>query len=148
MRNLKGRILQACIKHQKTIATTARGAMEEHQKLANEYGLPRDRYDAFRNQLLRRRDFYAAQYQRTIDEIKVLDLIDPDKKSHKVEFGAIVITPDHKLFVSVGLGKIIIDEVEYLAISTKVPIYQAIKGLTIGEEFAFSKKEYKILDIL
>ena len=121
--------------------------MEEQQRQANEYGAPRDRYDAFRNQLLRKRDFHASQYQRAIDELKILEIIDPDKNCDKAEFGAVVISSMHKLFISVGLGKIKVGEEEFFAISPKVPIFNAVDGKAKGESFSINGRQFELLEV-
>jgi hypothetical protein len=64
-----------------------------------------------------------------------------------VEFGAIVFTDVQKVFISIGLGKVIVDSDTYYAISLKVPFFQAMDGKRIGDTFEFRGKTIKILDI-
>ncbi len=118
------------------------------QKSANEYGAPKDRYDSFRTQLLRKRDMFAQQLAKVQEQWNVLDRIDPEKKFEQVEFGALVITSNQKIFVSTGIGKIEINNETYYAISAAVPIFKAMQGKKAGEEFELNGRKIKIREIL
>ena len=122
--------------------------MDEAQKSANEYGAPKDRYDAFRTQMMRKRDMLAQQLQKANEQFELLDRIDAEKEYDSVEFGALVNTDKQKLFVSVSLGKITIEGEDYYAISPAVPVYQAIEGKKAGEEFDFRGNKMKIVSIV
>ena len=148
MTNLKTKILTECISQVQKLADTAQAEMKEHQKMANDYGQPRDRYDAFRNQMLRKRDQYAKQYQRALDDLAILEKIDVNTPSTKAEFGAVVITNMNKLFISISLGKIVVDGDEYFAISAKVSIFNALEGSTKGSSFSFNNKQLTVLNVL
>jgi hypothetical protein len=147
MDNKKNKLIEQCLLILKERADNAKKAMDELQQSDNEYGLPKDRYDSFRAQVLRKRDLFAEQYQKTMDEIDLIKKIDPEKKSEKVEFGSILITNKQKLFVSISLGKIVLENEEYYAISTQVPIYNAIKGKKAGEKFEFNGNKFEIIKL-
>ncbi|MCF8372947.1 MAG: hypothetical protein K9H64_15100 [Bacteroidales bacterium] len=147
MTDLKSKIIKGCLAQQQKLAETAKAEMQKHQKMANDYGAPKDRYDAFRNQMLRKRDQFAKQYQRALEDIQILEKIDPKINCEKAEFGAVVITNAHKLFISISLGKITVDGQDYFAISAKVPIYNAIEDLKKDDEFQFNGKKFKLLDV-
>ncbi|RLD48395.1 MAG: hypothetical protein DRI94_12595 [Bacteroidetes bacterium] len=121
--------------------------INEAQKQANEYGCPKDRYDAFRSQLLRKKDMLSRQLQQFIDDKNNLLKIDLDKKINTVEFGAFVVTNRQKMFISVSLGKIQIDDTEIYAISTLVPMYNTIKGLKVGDKANHNGLHLEILEI-
>jgi transcription elongation GreA/GreB family factor len=121
--------------------------INEAQKAANEYGLPKDRYDSFRSQLLRKRDMFAQQLVKAKEQLTLLERINASKKQTGVEFGALVVFENQKLFVSVGLGKIELDGETYFAISPAVPIYKAMEGKKKGEEFEFNGRRNKILEV-
>ncbi|MDX9696373.1 MAG: hypothetical protein RBT49_11340 [Bacteroidales bacterium] len=147
MNNLKYKLIDKCLIILSERAENAKKAMDELQQSANEYGLPKDRYDSFRAQVLRKRDLFAEQYQKTMDEMELIKKINPEKKNKKIEFGSVVITNKQKLFVSVSLGKIEIENELFYAISTQVPIYNAIKGKKAGEKFEFNGNKFEIIDI-
>ena len=143
----KSKILDACIKLQSLQVENAKSAMKELQDQANEYGQPKDRYDSFRTQLLRKRDLFAEHLQNAIDGINFLLRIDPDIKSEKVEFGSVLITDKLNIFVSIGIGKFNVEGKQFYAISTKVPVYNAIKGLKKGDSYILNGNKFKVLDV-
>ena len=144
---LKEHILDKLIELQIDIINNLKVEMADAQKSANEYGPPKDRYDAFRSQLLRKRDMYGQRLQKAGELLDVLNRIPSDKLIDKIEFGAIVITNKNKIIVSIGLGKVQIDQEEYFAVSPIVPIYKAMEGKKAGEEFTFNGVKMKIVDV-
>ena len=148
MKNQKEQIIEICKAILQERANNAKTAMDELQLSANEYGIPRDKYDSFKAQTLQEKDMLAKQYQFTLDELQILDKIDFEKKSEIVEFGSIVLTDKQKLIISVSLGKIQFENETYFAISTNVPIFKKIQGLRKGDRYTFNGNEFKILDII
>jgi len=123
-------------------------AMEEAQKTANEYGPPKDRYDSFRTQLLRKRDMFGQQLAVANEQIKALENIDSFKHSDKVGFGALVVTNSQKIFISVGLGKIELNGDTCFAVSPVVPIARILENRGAGDECTFNGQKIKILEVL
>lgn len=147
LKTKKRSIYNASVAAQMRLMENARLVMTEAQDGANEYGQPQDRYDSFRTQLLKRRDLFAAQYQKALEDLKILNRIDPEKLLKQVEFGAAVITNDQKLFISMGIGKVEVDGELWYAISPLVPFYAVIKGKKKGDEFEFRGKKCKIVEV-
>ena len=121
--------------------------MSEAQQSANEYGAPRDRYDSYRMQLLRKKDMYAQQMEKAMTEILALEKIDVNTEMNKVGFGSVVITKEQKIFISIGVGKLIVENENYLAISLMVPLAQAIVGKQKGDVAEFNGKKIEILEV-
>ncbi|OFX58685.1 MAG: hypothetical protein A2046_10200 [Bacteroidetes bacterium GWA2_30_7] len=142
--SLKTNLIIECKKTLNNKASLAKQAMDENQQQANEYGLPKDRYDSFRTQLLQKRDLFAVQYQKFIDDIKMLDLIDSKSTFYKIKFGAVVITDAQSFFVAVGMGKVTVNNSDFFVISPKVPLFNAMKDKSINETFIFNGKEFLI----
>jgi transcription elongation GreA/GreB family factor len=147
MMELKKELLAKCREQLEAMAMDFQMEVNEAQQAANEYGAPKDRYDAYRTQLLRKRDMFAQQLAKLNTQLDVLERIDPSKECSVVEFGAIVITNNQNLFISTGLGKIECREGQYYAISAAVPIFKAMEGKREGDEFTFNGKTSKILKI-
>lgn len=144
---LKLRLFEACVSSQMRLMENARAVMQEAQDSANEYGAPQDRYDSYRTQLLKRRDIFAVQYHKAQEDLKVLQLIDPSKLKDVVEFGAVVITNDQKLYIGLGIGKLEVDGEMWYSISPQVPFYAVIKGLKKDDTFEFRGKKNKIVEV-
>ncbi|MFC2107334.1 hypothetical protein ACFLRY_03250 [Bacteroidota bacterium] len=145
---IKQNLVDHCISKQKEVIEHAKNAMMEAQKSANEYGQPKDRYDSFRNKMLRERDLHAKQLDKAIEKLSILNRLIPVRQSDKVEFGAIVITKTQNLFISIGLGKIELNKKIYYAISPAVPIYKIIDNLKPGDKYTFNGKNHEIVKIV
>lgn len=144
MNKLKEKILETCKSLQLETINNLKSEIEEVQNAANEYGLPKDRYDSFRAQLLRKKDMFGQQLAKANEQLEILMRINPDKNYSMAEFGAVIITNKQKLVISIGLGKVLVGEDVFFAISPAVPIYKAMEGKKVGEEFAFNNNSYKI----
>lgn len=140
-------IIELCKNILQDRANNAKSAMDELQQSANEYGIPRDKYDSFKAQTLQKKDMIAKQYQSALDELILLDKIDQEKKSEIAEFGSIVITNKQNLIISVSLGKIQFEKETYIAISPNVPIFKVMQGLKKGDNFTFNGIEFKIINV-
>jgi hypothetical protein len=147
IKELKAKLLKKCIDQQSDVIQHLENEINEAQKQANEYGQPKDRYDAFRTKLMRQIELYAKQLDMAKLVINTLRKIEIDNKLVKVEFGALVITNKQKLFVSAGLGKIEMDGENYYAISPQVPIFNALKGKMKDEKAVFNDITLIIKDI-
>ncbi len=144
---IKKRLIDDCYTNINSIIESLKSQMAETQESANDYGQPKDRYDSYRMQLLRKRDMYGQQLDNAMAELAVLKRIDPNKINNDVSFGSVVITDDQKLFVAISMTKIHVGEDVYYPISIKVPFFQSIKGLKTGDMFSFNNKEHFIRDV-
>jgi len=145
--SIKKELIDLCSALQIKRLEVVKTAMDEAQQSANDYGMPKDRYDSFRMQLLRKRDILGQQLQKTNMEFIALQKINLTKEQTKVAFGAVVITNTQKLFISISIGKIELGKNIYYAISPNVPIYNCIEGLKIGQEFTFQGVKNQIVDL-
>jgi hypothetical protein len=144
---LKRGLLQKCLSIQQKSAENLLSVMQEAQQSANDYGQPKDRYDSYRTQLLRKRDMFGGQLKKVDDEITLLDRIDLKQLNKNVSFGAVVVTNAQRVFVSVGIGKLEFNNEVYYAISPLVPFYKAMEGMKKGDVFNFRGKDITILDL-
>lgn len=143
----KRKILQACLDQQELAGNNLKAVMEEASDGAEDYGMPKDMYDSYRNQLMGKRDMYAQQLQKIKDQVNILQRIDINKEYNAVRFGAVVITESQNLFISAGIGKVKVNGDEYFAISALVPFYGAIDNKKAGDEYEFRGKKEKILEV-
>jgi len=147
MKEVKAKLLFKCITQQTEVISQLQQEIAEAQKQANDYGQPKDRYDAFRTKLMRQIELYAKQLDKANIVINTLQKIDIEKELKKVEFGALIITNKQKLFVSAGLGKVNLDGEIYYAISPQVPIFVALKEKRKGDKVIFNGMKLIISDI-
>lgn len=145
--DLKKKILEACKNHQKKIIDNLKLAMKEAQQSANEYGPPKDRYDSFRMQLLRKKDMFGQQLEKALNEMYALEKINIISEIPEAGFGSVIITDQQKIFISIGIGKLEVDGDSYLAISLMVPLSQALSGKRKNDVIEFNGNKIKIIDV-
>jgi len=143
----KKQLYNRCMEILEENAETARQQMNEVQEDANEAEQEHDVFDGSRSELLRKRDIYAEQLQKAVDEIQILKKVSFEHLSEQVEFGAVVITNKQKMFIALGLGKVTMDGETYYVVSKDVPIYKAMEGLKKGNEFEFNNMKFTIKDL-
>jgi hypothetical protein len=144
---LKQKILDACFEQQAKVRENLKVVMEEVADSAEEYGLPKDLYDSYRNQMMSKRDMFAQQLLKINEQVDILRRVDMTRTYHQIRFGAVVITESQRLFVAAGIGKIIVEGEEYFVISAMVPFYNAIDGKKAGDTYEFRGKKEKILEV-
>ena len=147
MLDYKRKLIKACVDYQNKSAENLLSVMREAQQSANDYGQPKDRYDSYRAQVLRKRDMFGKQLDKVNEEINVLEQINVSRLNTNVSFGAVVNTNAQKLFISIGIGKIEFQGETIYAISPYVPFYKAMAGLKKGDTFLFRGKEIKITEV-
>ncbi len=145
--SIKEKLLARCIELKEESKSNTLSAMEDTQQSANEYGAPKDRYDSFRAQLMRKRDMLAQQLAAVEEELRYLRQMKAKIVSSKVEAGALVTLELQTLYILAGLGKMIVDDKTYYVVSPVVPLVTAMKGLKKGDSFNFRGTSMKILDI-
>jgi hypothetical protein len=144
---IKYELIEHCIKQLQKTIDNIEYAMNDAQKSANDYGQPKDRYDSYRTQLLRKRDLMAKQLQEAVKQMDILKKVNPEKLADHAAFGAVVQTENQNIFISVGLGKIELNGQDFVVISPNVPIFEALRDKKKGEEFEFRGTKHKIVDL-
>jgi len=146
-KELKKKMLEVCMEMQQKSVMTIKAEMAEAYESAQEYGAPEDWFDSYKSDMLNKRDTLAVQLQKTVDEIKNLERIDPAKEIKKASFGAVVVTDKQKLFIAAGIGKITVEGETYHVISQSVPLFHAMKDLKAGDTFTFRDTQSTILEV-
>ena len=68
-------------------------------------------------------------------------------KSNVVSLGSLVKTNLATYFIAISVGKIVMNDITYFAISPSSPIGQMLLGTVVGEEFVFNNVEQRVLSI-
>ncbi len=144
---VKEKLHARCVEIKEETESNILSAMNDAQQSANEYGAPKDRYDSFRAQLMRKRDMLAQQLSVVEDEIRFLRQLKPDVVKTKVEPGALIKLSTQTLYIVAGIGKVVIENEIYYAVSPVVPLVVAMKGLKAGDSFSFRGQSMKIDEI-
>ncbi len=144
---IKEKLLARCIEIKAESEANLLAAMNDAQQSANEYGAPKDRYDSFRAQLMRKRDMLAQQLSTVNEELRYLRQVKPGTLLRKVEAGALVKLDTQILYIIAGIGKVELDGEIYYVVSPVVPLVLAMKDLKPGDSFIFRGNSMKIVDI-
>lgn len=83
-----------------------------------------------------------AQLQEIINQKIALEKINPDITAAMIVNGSLVKTNRGYLFMSVALGKAVVENTGVIALSAQSPLGQKLMGLKIGEVASFNNVEY------
>lgn len=89
----------------------------------------------------------GQQLKDVFDLKKSIKKINLDIQSASAQVGSIVITDKGNFFILAPLGKLIVDENVYYAISISSPIGDKLKGRIKNESFEMKGIVYKILEV-
>ena len=145
---IKLKVIEACRKKLLESISNLESVIADAQQQANDYGPPRDRYDAFRSQLLRRKDMMAQQLEKEMVELKTLEKIEVQKPTGVAGFGTLVMTTNQNYFISIGIGKMECEGFEFYAISPLVPLSQAVNGKKNGDTVDFRGNKFVIREVI
>lgn len=148
---LKKKLLEACIVKQQSLIDDFNVRIRnllDSQGLGNE-----EEYDS--NELSQKAQ--AAEEINSInealslanEEMAVLDSLQRISKeeAHNVSPGAVVATNRDTFFISASIEQFDLDGDTWIGLSTKSPLYKAMKGKKKGDSFKCNGIAYKILDL-
>ena len=107
-----------------------------------------DKYETGRAMMQMEQDKISSQLDQLMTTKNHLKLISPDLMSDAVKLGTLAITDIGNFYISVSLGKVIVDEQEYYAISPAAPLSKVLTGKRVGDSISFRDRRYRILEIL
>ena len=85
--------------------------------------------------------------KEVLDQKQILESIDVDKVNKKIGIGSLIQTNTFLFFMSTALPKIIIEEIDVVALSPSSPLGKIMLGKETNEEFEFNGTKYKILSV-
>lgn len=107
-----------------------------------------DKYETGRAMAQIELDKLQQQLQNHLSLQAELLKIQPEIRTEKAGFGSLLNTSAGNYFISVGIGKIEVQEEVVYAISLASPIGQALKGTQHGDEIIFNGSSIQILSVL
>jgi len=123
--------LNHLLDEQKTVLETT---IEEAKNSRDQEGKSSmgDKFETGRARLQSEIDRYNIQLSKIVQLKNELLKIDVNKKHSKVGFGSLLITTKGNYFISIGYGKIEMEENFYYAISLASPVGQLFRDKTVG----------------
>lgn len=143
---LKPLVYAACKKVIEERLLSAQAAMNEAQASANqeEKSSAGDKYETGRAMAQLERDKAAVQVAEALKMKETFNRIDPGKKSAAIELGSLTQTDKGYFYVGVAVGKLMVREIECLAISPASPIGKLMMGKRPGHSVTFNKQTFVI----
>lgn len=146
---LKKQLYTHCVEYVTQRIDTAKQAMEAAQAAANEESKSSagDKYETTRAMMQIERDRHAAQLAEAFKLKKELESLNVDKQYDKVQAGSLVITDQNHFFLSISVGKITLNKIDYFAVSLNSPIGVQLLNLKAGSEFRFQNRFILIKEV-
>lgn len=145
---LKKRLWEKCLTIQNEHLERAKKAvLIRQQSTLGEDNDLEDKFESFLSDRQVDRDLFAKRVVDNTNVLRILNKINPDKAQDVAGSGAIVITDDKKMFLSVGIGDVELDGEHYFVISPVSPIGQAVLDKKKGDQFEFRGEKGIILDV-
>lgn len=150
MDTLKQAAIDACIRYVDSRIDNAREAMESAQRAANEEGKSSagDKYETGRAMMQIERDKAAHQLAEAMKLRSALTQLNIATVSPFVSTGSLVITNSRKIFISIGIGKLVVNDVEVLVVGPLSPIAKAFMGKGVGDSVSFNNESLNIQEVL
>lgn len=88
-----------------------------------------------------------AQLQELLSQKAVLNKIEPSLTAIQIVNGSLVKTNNNYFFISIALGKAVVDHIPVIALSAQSPLGIKLMGLKKGDSFSFNQTHYIMEEI-
>ena len=140
---IKTKLYEACLlfvneKHN-TISTT----IESNKKalFSETKSSAGDKHETGRAMLQLEMEKASQQLASIIEMKEVLAKIETQKTSKIICLGSLIKTTKANYYLAISVGKIIVDNSDFYAVSTNSPIGKQLLGKTVGDEIPFNEAE-------
>ncbi|WP_418263188.1 hypothetical protein [Flavobacterium faecale] len=140
----KNLILEACIKKQNELIVGFQNRLEAMTADTFEIDQSPSQTDDRAAGKIELLNAVGNELDFALREMEFLKTLNPEKESTIVEPGALVVTDKLILYICVSIEQIEVQGEILYGISTKAPIYAAMRGLKNGDNFRFNETEYQI----
>jgi len=146
--NTKEQLIKHCQDYIASHIATLRTSLNEIQKAANEETKSSmgDKFETGRSMLHLERDKIESQLNEYLILERTIYSI-PEKRSDKIDFGSLVHTTTGIFYIAMGLGKQLVNNVEYLIIGPSSPIAKELGKRAINDSLIFNGQSIKIISI-
>ncbi len=147
--SVKAQLLQKCLQLINANLTEIKHAMEVAQEAANEETKSSvgDKFETGRAMMQLEQEKLMGQLNEALQMKQALEQIDPTKLHLQIGHGTLVKAETGNYFLTVGLGKVMLENEAFFVISPASPIGQLIAGKKAGDTFSFRDKSTKILSV-
>ncbi len=145
----KEKVYNQCTAKLNSQITELRNALEVvKESIANEEkSSVGDKFETARAMAQKEMELLGLQYQKSLNDLKILSAINPKLKLDHVQLGSLVKVKDKMLFIAIAMGKLQVDETAVFVISASSPVGQSILGKSEGFEFKMGDNTQSILSV-
>lgn len=124
-------------------------AMREAQEAANQEtkGSAGDKHETARAMMQLERDKHAGMLHEAIHQKKILESINTLSEHHIIQSGSLVITNEGRFYISIGLGKIQLDDYHFYALAPTSPVGELLLRKKKGDRIEFRNITYIIEEV-
>lgn len=128
----------------------ARKTMQETQAAANEEtkSSAGDKYETSREMMRQEQDKAARQLMENLKLKQVLDSLRPEAKHEKVQPGSLLQTSQGNFYISISLGRLMVEKEEFMMISPVSPLGMQLMGKKKGEEVELNGRRFFIEEVV
>lgn len=150
MQGIKQQLYNLCLEYLEKRIQAAREAIEAAQQSANDEtkSSSGDKYETGRAMMQLEVEKNASQLSESMKLKHTLDQIRIDHTAATVQPGSLVVTDREVFFMAISLGKVKVDDRNYLVISPASPLGQKLMGLKSGDRTTFKDQPYIIQEII
>lgn len=150
MRTLKQHLYDLCLHDVTARITSVQNAIQSAQSDAGEEtkSSAGDKYETGRAMMHLEIEKLSTQLNDALKSKKILEQLDPDKETHKVQPGSIILTTNGNFFMAISAGPFKAEGKDFFCISPGSPIGSILLGKEAGERFQFRNKEGVIERVL
>lgn len=106
-----------------------------------------DKHETARAMMQLEQEKLGAQIKEWENQKTILSKIDEDKGATSISLGTYIESNNGNFFIAANIGKIELNNVVVMVISTQSPLGLCFLNRSTGEEFHFNKTNYQILKI-
>ena len=146
---LKSRVHEACIKNVGDRIHALEAALQDlkTQLGSDTKSSAGDKHETGRAMIHLEQEQLAKQVYETNLQMAALNSISANLESEVVQIGNLVESNEGYYYLSIGLGKLKMDEFEVIAISPHSPLGRLFYGKIVGEELSFQERTIRILSV-
>jgi transcription elongation GreA/GreB family factor len=150
MRTLKQQLYDRCVHDVTTRISSIQDAMKAAQSDAGEEtkSSAGDKYETGRAMMHLEIEKLSMQLNDAVKARQILEQLDPDKETHQVQLGSIVLTTNGNFFMAISAGPFKAEGKDFFCISPGSPIGGVLLGKKAGEGFSFRNKEGIVKKVL
>jgi|TARA_B110000483_G_scaffold243214_1_gene331903 hypothetical protein len=106
-----------------------------------------DKHETARAMAMLEKDKASQLLQTNLMQLKLLDQINPKKLNTSPELGALIMAENCYFYLSIGLGKCVINNQEVYVISPASRVGSVLIGLKANDTFLFNKLKLTVITI-